>query len=276
MTDAAAQGMRIALFQGPKAAADVAALLAVLDRQAERASREGASLLMLPEMALTGYNIGTSAVHEAAVGPDDSAIEAVRAIARERDIAIILGYPERAASGQVYNAAILIGSDGSILANYRKQHLFGSVDQETFAAGDSPSVVRLGPFTVGILICYDVEFPEAVRALALEGVDLLLVPTAQMQPFEFVPRHMIPSRAFENGIFVAYCNRTGSEGEFTYTGESCVAGPDGSFLARAGLGEEMILADLDPASMARARGFAPYLDDRRPELYRGLTEGARR
>ncbi|WGF88967.1 carbon-nitrogen hydrolase family protein [Marinivivus vitaminiproducens] len=271
MNGSATDGLRIALFQGPATAGDVPAFLSVLDRRAAEAAGRGAVLLMLPEMALTGYNIGAPAVRRAAVAQDHATIEAIRAIARRHRIALLLGYPERATVERVHNAAILIGRDGAILANYRKQHLFGSVDRDAFAAGDADSIIRLGPFTAGILICYDIEFPEAVRALALKGVDLLLVPTALMRPYEIVPRLMVPTRAYENGIFVAYCNRAGVEDDFAYTGESCVVAPDGSILARAGSGEEMILADLDPAAIAEARALAPYLDERRPEIYGPLS-----
>jgi nitrilase len=93
-----------------------------------------------------------------------------------------------------------------------------------------------------------------------------------MQPYEFVPRVLIPARAYENSVFLAYANRCGGEGSLIYTGESCIVGPDGGDLARAGLFESMITADLDPGALVRARVQNTYLADRRPALYGGLTE----
>ena len=95
------------------------------------------------------------------------------------------------------------------------------------------------------------EFPENVRAHALAGTDLLLVPTAQMHPFQFVAESLIPVRAFESQMYVAYVNRTGPEGEFEFVGLSCLAGPDGVTRTRAGRGEELVLADADPGPPGR-------------------------
>lgn len=115
------------------------------------------------------------------------------------------------------------------------------------------------------------EFPENVRAHALAGTDLLLVPTAQMHPFQFVAESVIPVRAFENQMYVAYVNRVGPEGEFEFVGLSCLAGPDGVVRTRAGRGEELVRADVDPAFLKESRADNPYLHDRRPELYGPLT-----
>ncbi|MET9871356.1 nitrilase-related carbon-nitrogen hydrolase, partial [Streptomyces sp. NPDC006386] len=122
-----------------------------------------------------------------------------------------------------------------------------------------------------LLICYDVEFPENVRAHALAGTDLLVVPTAQMHPFQFVAESMIPVRAFENQLYVAYVNRVGAEGEFEFVGLSTLAGPDGVARTRAGRGEDLVLADVDPAFLAASRENNPYLRDRRPGLYGSLV-----
>ena len=125
---------------------------------------------------------------------------------------------------------------------------------------------------VGILICYDVEFPENVRDLALSGAELVAVPTANMVPFSFVMDHLIPTRAYENHVYVAYVNCCGREGDIEYLGGSCLVGPDGLDFARADNGEQLIVAEID---LARLRDHPPlnsYLADRRPELYGGLTE----
>ena len=134
-----------------------------------------------------------------------------------------------------------------------------------------PTVAELDGLKLGILICYDVEFPENVRLLALQGAELVAVPTANMAPYTFVCRSLVPARAYENHLFLAYANRCGHEGELEYLGQSCIVAPDGTDLARAGAGEELILADVDPARIEAWRPHNPYLADRRPELYGGLA-----
>ena len=128
----------------------------------------------------------------------------------------------------------------------------------------------------GLLICYDVEFPETVRAHALNGAELVIVPTALMRPFDVVARIVVPARAYENQLFIAYVDRCGREGPFDYCGLSCVVGPDGSDLARAGRGEELIFADLDRSALEQSRKINTHLNDRRPELYGRLSEGTER
>jgi predicted amidohydrolase len=262
--------VRLGIFQGPDAAGDA---LAVMERAAEKAAAEGIRLLILPEMFLTGYNIGAAAVRLAAEPRDGRAAARAAEIARRHGVALLYGYPELDAEGRVFNAALLMERDGSALAHYRKSQLFGEVDRAAFSPGEGGAVTaEIDGVRLGILICYDVEFPEVARGVALAGADLIAVPTAQMMPYEFVPRVMIPTRAYENSVFVAYANRCDVEGAFTYTGESCIVAPDGAFLARAGRGEALIFADLDPARLRAARRANTYLADRRPRLYGALTQ----
>ena len=126
---------------------------------------------------------------------------------------------------------------------------------------------------MALAICYDVEFPELPRALALAGADLVLCPTANMAPFETVAARLVPARGHENGIAIAYANYCGREGEFTYCGLSCICGDDGEDLARAGGDkEELIIAELSLDDVRRARRETTYLADRRPALYQPLVE----
>jgi predicted amidohydrolase len=267
--------MRIAIYQGPADAGPVARNLRRLEERAAEAAGSGADLLICPEMFLSGYNIGPAAAARLAESADGPAFAAAAAIARKTDVALLYGFPERSASGAIYNAVRLIGRDGRGLAKYRKCHLFGAFDRAMFRAGSGPfALVDLGGVRIGLLICYDVEFPESVRLLALAGADLVAVPTALMDPFEVVARTVVPARAVENQVFLAYANRCGREGDLHYCGQSCVVGPDGADLARAGHGEELILADLDLDRLAAARLDNTYLADRRPELYGPLAVAA--
>ena len=267
--------MRIAIFQGPAEPGPVARNLRLLEERAAEAAGAGADLLICPEMFLSGYNIGAEAAARLAEPADGPAFASAAAIARKTGLALLYGYPERDARGAIYNAVRLIGRDGQGLANYRKCHLFGDLDRAMFRAGTGPfALVDLGGVRVGLLICYDVEFPESGRLLALAGADLVAVPTALMDPFEVVARTVVPARAVENQVFLAYANRCGREGDLRYCGQSCVVGPDGGDLARAGRAEELILADLDLERLAASRRNNTYLADRRPELYGPLAGAA--
>jgi 5-aminopentanamidase len=265
--------MRIALYQGPAEPGSVARNLALLETRATEAAGRGARLMICPEMFLSGYNIGPEQAMRLAEPADGPALARAAAIARGSAIALLVGYPERGKGDAIYNAVRLIGRDGRSLANYRKCHLFGDLDRGMFRAGAGPTaLVQLDGIRVGLLICYDVEFPESVRLLALAGADLVAVPTALMDTFDGVARILVPARALENQIFLAYANRSGREGNLHYCGLSCVVGPDGAELARAGRGEELILADLDLARLSASRVANPYLADRRPELYGALAD----
>ncbi|MFJ5291949.1 carbon-nitrogen hydrolase family protein [Streptomyces sp. NPDC088348] len=262
--------LRTALLQSSGRPGDVAGNLTALDEAAGRAAASGAGLLVCPELFLTGYAIGDD-VPRLAEPADGASARAVADIAVRHGIAVLYGYPERHGE-QIHNAAQLIGAEGQRLANYRKTHLFGCFEQKWFTPGDTPVVqAELAGLRIGIMICYDVEFPENVRAHALAGTDLLLVPTAQMHPFQFVAESLVPVRAFENQLYIAYVNRTGPEGEFEFVGLSCLAGPDGTVRARAGRGTELVTGDADPALLRASRENNPYLRDRRPVLYHSLV-----
>lgn len=257
--------MEIAVYQGDGLMADVAANLAVLRGVAGEAAADGAALVVFPEMFLSGYNVG-AAVVDLAEPLNGPSLNALCRIAQEAGIAIVTGYPERAGK-LLYNSAVMIDQNGEVLANYRKSHLFGDFEKEYFTAGDHFEVTQLGGLTVGLLICYDIEFPEPARALAVQGVELLLVPTALMTPGHPVARRVVPTRACENQIFVAYANRTGQEGDLVYVGESCIVGPDGEDLARAGQGEALLRVMIDPGCSVSCRSRYDYLADRRSDLY---------
>lgn len=265
------EALRTGLLQGPGGLpASTAASLAALETAAAEAAGRGARLLVTGEMFLTGYALG-DAVADAAEPAGGPAARQIAAIAAQHSLAIVHGYPERDGE-HVYNAARLTGPDGTALADYRKTHLFGDYERSVFTPGDRPLVqATLDGVRIGLLICYDVEFPEAVRAHALAGTELLAVPTALMRPYEFVADTLLPARAFENGMHIAYVNRCGPEGDYDFVGGSCLAGPDGAVRARAGAGPELLVADADMELLRATREQNPYLTDRRPELYGSLA-----
>jgi predicted amidohydrolase len=256
--------MKIAVYQGDGVMGEVAANLAVVERVTAEAAAGGAGLVVFPEMFLTGYNIG-AAVRELAEPSDGPSLAALGEIAQKAGTAIVCGYPERAGD-RLFNSAVFLDAEGETLANYRKSQLFGAFEMAYFTPGSQLVISEFGGIKVGFLICYDIEFPEPARRLAQAGVQLLLVPTALMAPGVPVARRVVPSRACENQIFVAYANRPGREGDLDYVGESCIVGPDGDDLARAVAGEALIMAEIDPAAITACRQDYDYLADLRSDL----------
>ena len=257
--------MHIAICQHPGVLGNVAANLRIIDAQAGKAAGRGAAVVVFPELFLTGYNLGDRvlALAEPVDGPS---LRALAAIAETHRIAVVCGYAERSGTA-VYNGAVLIDDAGITRLNHRKLHLWAETEQRLFSPGSTLAVAQLGDLTVGLLICYDVEFPEVARSLALQGADLILVPTALPARFHRLPHVVIPARAFENQVYMAYANRCGEEAGLAYLGSSTIAGPDATVLAQAGTDPALLIAKIDPAAHAASRAENPYLTDRRPALY---------
>ncbi|MCQ0091995.1 carbon-nitrogen hydrolase family protein [Roseovarius sp. M141] len=254
---------RIAVFQMSAAIDPDHRLARIVDAMQEAAGK-GARLLIAPELALSGYGRGPAFNREAQTA-DGAWVRALGVAAARHGIGVIAGFPE-AAGDTRYISAVMIdaaGPDAPVI--YRKGCLYGPYEKRHFtAAGPTTVIAEIAGLKVGCLICYDVEFPENVRRLALAGADLVAVPTALPNgaPAEFIARHIIPVRAFENQIFVAYADNADSEGDFTYQGLSSIVAPDGSVLAAAGEGgDALIYADLRPGDYARSRAGNPYLKD---------------
>jgi predicted amidohydrolase len=263
--------LNLALWQTPYFGTPAEAL-ARLDTIATQAQAQGADLLLCPEMGLTGYAIGLDRAATLAEPADGPLAQAVGTIAQHHGIAIVYGYPERHPDGgKPFNAAQAIGPHGESLGRYRKTHLYGALDHAQFSAGDAASqVFEWRGWRLGLLICYDVEFPEAVRGLALQGADAVLVPTANMVGFDEVSTLLVPARACENRLVVAYANASGGEGSTHYNGLSTAADARGAVLAQAGRGEALMLVGLKRSALLTARRHS-YLSARRPDLYRPLA-----
>lgn len=266
--------MRVAVYQGPgadlslPAEARMAVNLDIMGQTACRAAGEGASLVVFPELFLTNYNIGEE-LRTLAEPADGPSAQRAAVVAKEFGVALCYGFPERASAGgdAVYNSLAVINRQGELVATHRKSHLYGDDERRYFTPGDELTLVSLEGWKLGLAVCYDIEFPEFSRALALAGAEAVVVCTALMEPFGFVAEQLVPARAIENQAYVIYANRCGSEGGLTYCGHSRIVDPVGRGLAKAG-GEGVVLfADLSRDALADARRLNTYLRDRRPELY---------
>ena len=235
-----------------------------LDRLASRAQEakaQGAALLVTPELYVSGYAPGL--VHTA----DGAAQrEQLADIAVASGVAIVGSTVEHDRK-QRYISASFFDRDGTELTRYRKQHLFGAEENGVFDAGEAaPAVVRFNGVNVALGICFDVEFPEFVRAAAVAGAELLCVPTAvplrgsgqsDAHPLDtrLVPAMVVPTRALESQLFIAYANHAGPD----FAGLSTVADPYGRRLAAAGDDAALIVADVAVATLRQARLDTGYL-----------------
>lgn len=215
-------------------------------------------LLICPELFLSGYDVGDK-IKEWAEPADGPSLKRLSEIAKACSCALAIGYPEREGA-HLYNAFTVVGKSGERLLNYRKRFLPPGFEGKTFSPGNKPCVFDFQGRRFAVLICYDVEFPELVREAATGGAEIILAPTALRSKWGVVADKMIPTRAFENGVFLLYANHAGSEGNSEYLGESVIVGPDGAVLSKAGGGEEILSATLDMGGIARAREALPYLE----------------
>ncbi len=242
--------MRLALWQDNSPMGNEAAALDRIDKAARAAGAMNASVLVLPEVFLPGYN--HPEIARLATSIKARIFDQIAAICRAASCGIVLGYAER--DGDViFNAAVAFDAAGNAVAQYRKIQLFGPREKALYAPGTHYTIFDLQGQKAALLICYDIEFAPHVAALAAQGVTLVLVPTANMEPFDHVVRHTVPTMAANYGVTIVYANYCGAEGDLTYLGGSLIVGPHGEILAQAGRGSALLIADVpnrDPARLS--------------------------
>ena len=273
MSNNTGNDLGISLLQHVPTPGDVDAGIKRLEQAARLCAEQGSSLLVTPECGITGYDMSVNDARSAAFESEGCVAERIAAIARRHSLAILYGYIETE-SQQLFNSVQLIDDNGNAILHYRKTHLWGDLDRELFNAGNSLApVVNYRGWQLSTLICYDVEFPEAVRALALEGAQLILIPTALMQPFRFIAEQVIRVRAAENQLYIAYANLVGQERRTLYEGCSIIATPQGDVLVQAPHDKAALMhTTLKLETLSQIRRAVPYHDDRRPELYGSLVK----
>lgn len=206
------------------------------------ASNAGCNLLVAPELMMPGYNCAQA--HADHARAFDAMSRDLSTMAAEAGCALVTGWAERDGDA-LYNAATAIGAHGEVLAHHRKRLLFGEMERATFRTGSgAPCLFDYQGRRFGLLICYEIEFPEPARDLARQGAEVILVPTANPAGFEHVQRYLLPARAHENRGFVVYANYCGSENGLTFGGQSCVVGPDGAAILSAGGTPALLIGDL--------------------------------
>ncbi|NDV86700.1 hydrolase [Aurantimonas aggregata] len=253
--------MRVAAFQLDAGLGSPEARLREIEACMARA--DGADLAVFPELALTGYGAGPVIADGAS--PPEAALAPLQSLVDRHGTAMVIGLAV-AAEGKPVNAAAILRPSAEP-AVYAKRMLYGDYEKDLFEAGHAePPIVEIGGLACGVLVCFDVEFPELVRSLALRGAEAVIVPTAlpKSAGARFIAEHLVRVRAFENQIFLVYADHCGADSRFAYQGLSSIVAPDGSALAAANdTDAAMLIADLQPAAYAECRAQNPYLAELR-------------
>lgn len=225
-------------------------------------------LIVFPELSDTGYDLENMASIASSL-ENGLPISELKKAARTYQMAIVVGLSEKSADG-LYNSAVVIDKQGEVIAHYRKIHLYTPNGEGVFKPGHQPLLFDFMGFKVGLNICYDIRFPEFARYLARQGANVLIVPTAW--PFPRVEHWnlLTKARAIENQCYVIGVNRVGTDGGFTFCGNSRVVDPHGVLVASASEDqEELLWADLDQSRIDFIRKRQPIFDHLRNDLFVG-------
>mgnify|MGYP005842589341 CR=1 FL=1 len=232
---------------------------------AKKAAARGADLLVFPEMFM-GLPTAERPPARIAAEHGGSFSAGLAAVASQSGIAVAAGcWEEGPHNGRAYNVARIFSPKGEEVAAYRKIHLFDALsvrESDTMAPGNAlPPVVELAGVRVGVAICYDLRFPELFRHLALQGVQLIVVPSAWYQgPVKEVHwTTLLQARAIENTLYVAGCNLVGP----SFCGRSALFDPFGIQVAGAGESEQILVGAIDPERIRTVRVKLPSLENRR-------------
>ena len=270
--------LKVALAQISCKRADKTSNIEKMKAYAEKAKKEDAELVIFPELSLTDYLV-RDLIYELAEPIPGPSVEKMTEIAKQNKIYIVFGMPEmsKKAESVIYNTAVLVGPEGYI-GKYRKMHLpTHSVFEEKryFRQGYETPVFETQIGRIGLMICYDVFFPEVSRALKLNGAQLIVCisasPAVRRKFFEI----LTAARAIENNVFLAYVNLVGIEDGLQFWGGSCIISPSGSIIAKAKYDEEdFVVGEIDLKDVRHVAAFVPTIRDLRPELYEQLKRNS--
>ena len=290
-------GIRLGIYQAQAAYGEGATEknLKRLEEAVKTAKKWNVQLLSFPELYIPGYTLSPEAAAKVAEYKNGPSITKARELARNYNMALLVPYAEKVdepdGTTKYYDSIAVINEKGELLNSYRKTHLYGQQERDNWSFGTSDyPVYNIFSFPVGVLNCYEAEFPELQRILALNGAKLIVAPTAadnyytlpngqrSKVPYPDISNLLIPANAYANNIFFAYSNRAGYEkrdnNEWHYRGNSIIAGPHGDTLVSANHEQDtLLIADCVPAyyGMTHPAPEYYYLKDRRPELYGPLV-----
>lgn len=242
---------------------DTDANLAHVRAALKQVSDRGGQLVVLPEMWSSGFshkNLCTLALRTQDI------VEELLELSRQLGLVIVGSMPEPNGD-RVFNTIHLV-DNGRLAGVYRKIHLFSLLGEDrSFSGGDRWLLAETSVGMIGVIICYDLRFPELTRRLALEGAQIICVPAQWPKPREEHWRTLLRARAIENQLFVVSSNACGVIGKLDFFGMSMIINPKGEVLAEADSSQTEIIANLNMQEISEWRDQIPCFNDRRPELY---------
>jgi len=271
--------VNIALAQIASRVGDKEANIKTMEKTITQAKRKGANLIIFPELALTGYVVRDLVYELAEPVPNGPSIQQILKVTKKQNVHIIFGMIERSikAAAILHNTAVLVGPNGFI-GKYQKMHLpTHSVFEEKryFRPGYQTPVFETEIGKLGLIICYDIYFPEITRVMRLKGAQLIACISASPSVRRGFFEVLTAARAIENTVFVAFSNLVGVEDGLQFWGGSRLIAPSGSIIAQAKYDEEdLVMATINYSDMQRVEAFVPTLRDLRPELFTTLKEEA--
>ena len=234
----------------------------------KRAMKDKPDVLVLPETWNTGFFPRENL--QALCDRDGSRVRQVfGALAERYQVNIVAGSVSNVRGSKVYNTAMVFDRTGACIASYDKTHLFTPMGEDNYyTPGDRLCTFVLDGVKCGLIICYDVRFPELTRSLTVPGLDMLFVVSQWPTVRTFHLRSLTTARAIENQMFLVCCNSCGTAGQTVFGGNSAIIDPWGETVALAGETEEILTADCDLQILTNIRGSIPVFRDRRPSLYK--------
>ncbi|WP_152393885.1 carbon-nitrogen family hydrolase [Paenibacillus guangzhouensis] len=222
--------------------------------------------IVLPEMWNTGYAL--EQIHELADKDGERTKVLISAFCKTHGVHVVAGSIAERRGDQIYNTIYVFDRTGEIVADYSKIHLFRLMDEEKYLAeGDHIGTFEADGVNAGMMICYDIRFPELARKLALSGAKILFVPAEWPNPRLHHWRTLLTARAIENQMYVVSCNRVGTSGTTEFFGHSMIIDPWGEVLVEGQDSEEILSATIDLSLVDEVRGRIPVFEDRRPQHY---------
>lgn len=270
--------IKIALAQISCKRGDKAENIKKIEREVTKAKQQGAELVIFPELSLTGYTMRDQ-IYELAETIPGHSTTVLEKLAKKTGTYIVFGMPELSEKTQatIYNAAVLVGPNGFI-GKYRKMYLpTHSVFEEKryFRPGYQTAVFETELGKIGLIICYDIFFPEVSRLTRLKGAQLIVCISASPATRRTFFETLTAARAIENTAFLAYVNLVGIEDGLQFWGGSRLVGPNGKTLVQAKYDEEdLVIGEINYADIRPTEAFVPILKDLRPELFEKLKETA--
>lgn len=260
-----ASTLRVAAAQAVSVPGDLSANVATAVTLVDSAADQGARLVVLPELFLTGYDPDVFAP-EHCIDVEEPGLSPLRDVAARRSVVVVASAAVRRSADLFTLSILVVGLDGSVSAPYDKQHLF-TEERAFFTPGDHGASILVEGWELGLGVCYDGCFPEHPAAAARDGALAYLCPAAYFVGSDHRRDLYYPARALENGMYVVFAGLVGRCGGAEFSGGSAVYDPEGRPVARVGVETPAVaVADLDLAEVQRVRSQHPFAQDRLPDL----------